>query len=205
MSDYIKLFNTEQEQSDFLNSVNYVEPHISCTANGGNLEYNRIIPEYFETNNGYLIQTKFLGATAYGEPGQYFAWGEVSPKETYDWGNYKWGLDDNITKYNSTDGKMVLDPEDDAATVILGSPWRMLTYSEVLSLPIIREAESNKMYIADKNGIRFYFPLARLMSSTLYPGNVVTYARSVSKRGLADRFERAIPPTDLFILPVCKL
>ena len=35
-----------------------------------------------------------------------------------------------ITKYNANDGKTVLDPEDDAATVILGENYRMPTVEE---------------------------------------------------------------------------
>ena len=39
-----------------------------------------------------------------------------------------------ITKYNATDGKKVLDPEDDAATAKLGAPWRMPTEDEIKEL-----------------------------------------------------------------------
>jgi hypothetical protein len=39
-----------------------------------------------------------------------------------------------MTKYNSTDGKTVLDSEDDAATVNMGSGWRMPTTAEFQAL-----------------------------------------------------------------------
>lgn len=39
-----------------------------------------------------------------------------------------------ITKYNATDGKKILEPEDDAATVKLGAPWRMPTEDEIKEL-----------------------------------------------------------------------
>lgn len=48
MSDYIKLFNTEQEQTAFINSNNYTQPHISCVVNGSNLTYNQHSPEEWE-------------------------------------------------------------------------------------------------------------------------------------------------------------
>ena len=78
------------------------------------------------------------------EYGDYFAWGEVEPKTSYNWASYKWANGDSnkLTKYcpaNKTDywdgegepdGKTVLDPEDDAAHVILGGKWRMPTKSE---------------------------------------------------------------------------
>ncbi|EHG23599.1 hypothetical protein HMPREF9332_00615 [Alloprevotella rava F0323] len=75
-----------------------------------------------------------LGATKPEEFGNYYAWGETEPKTEYTWDNYKWGTKDNQTKYNATDGKTVLDPEDDAATVKLGSPWRMPTIDEIQEL-----------------------------------------------------------------------
>ena len=64
--------------------------------------------------------------------GDYFAWGETEPKETYSWANYKWcdGTDANMTKYNSTDGKTILESEDDAAQVHWGDDWRMPTKEE---------------------------------------------------------------------------
>ncbi|MEE1090047.1 MAG: hypothetical protein UH103_01330 [Paludibacteraceae bacterium] len=73
-----------------------------------------------------------IGAESPEEYGDYFAWGETEPKETYSWATYKWskGSSSSITKYNANDGKTVLDPEDDAATVILGENYRMPTVEE---------------------------------------------------------------------------
>ena len=65
--------------------------------------------------------------------GDYFAWGETEPKETYSWATYKWcdGTSTNITKYNSTDRKTILEPADDAAYVNWGGNWRMPSKEEV--------------------------------------------------------------------------
>ena len=82
-----------------------------------------------------------LGATRSEDYGYYFAWGETEPKDDYSWGTYKWcmGSEMTMTKYCSnsyygyngfTDGKTVLDPEDDAAHVNLGGNWRMPTKAE---------------------------------------------------------------------------
>lgn len=79
-----------------------------------------------------------LGATKPEEYGDYFAWGETEPKEVYSWETYQWcmGSHETLTKYNTnpeygyngfTDGKTILDPEDDAAYVNLGGSWRMPT------------------------------------------------------------------------------
>lgn len=37
---YLKVFETEPLQNAFRNSQNYIEPHVSCLINGGNLKYN---------------------------------------------------------------------------------------------------------------------------------------------------------------------
>lgn len=79
-----------------------------------------------------------VGANAAEEYGNYFAWGEVEPKDYYDWSTYKYcnGSDTTLTKYctNGTygtiDHKTVLDKTDDAATVNWGGNWRMPTKEE---------------------------------------------------------------------------
>lgn len=79
-----------------------------------------------------------VGASTPSESGDYFAWGETSPKSYYDWDNYKW-YDNNgkaLTKYNSinergtVDNKKGLDLSDDAANVIWGGQWRIPTWEE---------------------------------------------------------------------------
>lgn len=64
--------------------------------------------------------------------GGYYAWGETSTKDYYNWYYYKFG--ENPSKYNDTDKKTVLDPEDDAATVNLGDDYRMPTQAETNEL-----------------------------------------------------------------------
>ena len=82
-----------------------------------------------------------IGAINPEEYGDYFAWGEVEPKEVYDWSTYRYGLDWNqVIKYcdndycgkdGFVDDKMELDPEDDAATMNWGGDWRMPTNVEM--------------------------------------------------------------------------
>ena len=73
--------------------------------------------------------------------GNYYAWGEVLPKEKYSWETYKYanGASDKLTKYcynasygddGFTDNKTTLEPEDDAARVNWGGSWRMPTDAE---------------------------------------------------------------------------
>ena len=75
-----------------------------------------------------------VGANSPSECGDYFAWGETTPKTNFTLTNYKWysgGDDHNITKYCSNSDYGVVDniiglqPEDDAAYVKWGPEWRM--------------------------------------------------------------------------------
>jgi hypothetical protein len=84
-----------------------------------------------------------LGATSPYETGDYFSYGEISPKEKYTSQNYKFRNPDisgGFTKYNfyskygPVDYKYRLDMEDDAARVNWGSDWRMPTIEELQEL-----------------------------------------------------------------------
>lgn len=80
--------------------------------------------------SGTLWGDRNVGASSPEDYGSYFAWGESEPKAEYNWGTYKWGDLDNITKYNFADGLTALKPEDDPATAEFGEGWRMPTAEE---------------------------------------------------------------------------
>lgn len=67
-----------------------------------------------------------IGATYPEEAGDYFAWGEVSPKAEYLLANYE-----RSGEYCFADGRKVLESQDDAATANWGGKWRMPTPSEI--------------------------------------------------------------------------
>lgn len=81
-----------------------------------------------------------IGADSPEGYGDYFAWGETTPKSVYDWSTYKYcmGSSSTMTKYctnssyanGTVDNKTVLEPSDDAATANWGSNWRMPTNEE---------------------------------------------------------------------------
>lgn len=88
--------------------------------------------------SGRLWATCNVGADNPEDYGDYFAWGETTPKDTYDWTTYQYcnGTSGTLTKYCSksnygyngfTDNLTILSPEDDAASANWGSDWRMPT------------------------------------------------------------------------------
>ena len=74
----------------------------------------------------FMIATKNLGAKRPEDTGNFYAWGETAPKEDYSWETYQL----RSSKYYYNDGGL-LQPQDDAATVILGEGWRLPTVEEV--------------------------------------------------------------------------
>ncbi|MCR5659885.1 MAG: DUF1566 domain-containing protein [Bacteroidales bacterium] len=91
--------------------------------------------------SGLLWATCNVGAESPEDYGDYFAWGETEPKDTYNWSIYQYcmGSQNTLTKYCSkagygyngfTDNLTMLLPEDDVATASWGNDWRMPTKEE---------------------------------------------------------------------------
>ena len=101
----------------------------------GNLELTAIF-DYAYVDLGLPSGLKWatcnVGATKPEEYGNYYAWGGTTTKETYEWSTYTLTEDEGstFTKYNTTDGKTTLEPEDDAVAVNWGGAWRMPTDAE---------------------------------------------------------------------------
>ena len=107
---------------------------------------NEVSPDWVDLGlpSGVLWATHNVGANKPEAYGGYFAWGETEPKDDYTGNTYKWAYVENgkmhYTKYNTNsangdvDNKTELEPEDDAATVNMGSEWRMPTRDEITEL-----------------------------------------------------------------------
>ena len=98
-----------------------------------------------------------LGASAPEAFGDYYAWGEVEPKQEYTYPNHKWYKEGapslGFTKYNNEDGKLSLEDEDDAVIQKLGNGWRTPTLAD------FRELTNQKYTTIEKttlNGVAGY-------------------------------------------------
>ena len=123
------------------------------TASGWSTYANRIfpieeisisVPEVVDLGLSVKWASFNLGAARPEEFGDYFAWGETEPKDTYSWTTYKWcnGSYNKLTKYcpadksgywdgvGIPDEKTLLDMEDDAACAKWSGAWRLPTDSE---------------------------------------------------------------------------
>lgn len=99
-------------------------------------------------SSGLLWGNRLMGAASDTTPGKYYSWGDIAGYELdgenkfshqFDWEHYclRSGWSDVhpiFSKYNSTDGKTILEAVDDAATNAYGKGWRMPTLEEYYEL-----------------------------------------------------------------------
>ncbi|MBR5404040.1 MAG: Ig-like domain-containing protein [Bacteroidales bacterium] len=79
--------------------------------------------------SGLKWRSMNVGASKPEDYGDYFAWGETSPKSSYTSSNYKYKSSDIYGDGIGKVGKTLI-AEDDAATVNVGSDWRTPKFSE---------------------------------------------------------------------------
>lgn len=154
MSLYLKLFDTAAQYSAYTaDTSNFVLPNISLVKETNGIEHSPdpyAGHEYVEIG-GLKWATMNVGANSVIDTGLYFQWGDTQGytaaqvgsgegKKYFGWADYKYGNGTSspgatgMTKYNSTDGKTVLEVSDDAAQAAWGGQWRMPTTAEYVAL-----------------------------------------------------------------------
>ena len=140
-------------------------PNVSLIKETMSVNYNPYDPymghEYVEIG-GLKWATINIGANSITDTGLYFQWGDTQGytaaqcgsgegQKYFGWADYKYsdnGSSTVMTKYNSTDGKKVLEASDDAATANWGGSWRMPTAAEYTAL----KNAVNSAWTADYQG-----------------------------------------------------
>ena len=143
--------------------------------------------------SGLLWASQNLGALSPVDYGNYFAWGEKTPKEVYGWETYAYGYDWNmLTKYCSSDGLGLngftdtltnLEASDDAATFCLGDGARTPSYNdwqELIDNTTSKWTTRNKvrgLLLTGPNGKTLFLPAAGGIGSTdlHYAGEIGRY------------------------------
>ncbi|MBO7324047.1 MAG: InlB B-repeat-containing protein, partial [Bacteroidales bacterium] len=128
-----------------------------------------------------------VGATTPEGYGNYFAWGETSPKDNYEWSTYIYcnGSKTSLTKYNiissygTVDNKTTLDLSDDAARVNWGGNWRIPTGTEQ------DELRNNCTWTwTTQNGVNGYKVTSKTNGNSMFlPAAGYRYGTSVSSVG----------------------
>jgi hypothetical protein len=144
--------------------------------------------------SGLLWATCNVGADNPEDYGDYFAWGETTPKSTYDYSTYQYcnGSSKTMTKYCSnssygyngfTDNLTTLLPEDDAATANWGNDWRMPTKEEFQEL-----YNNTTVTWTTQNGVNGRLFTASNGNSLFLPAAGYRFGSSLYDAGSSGRF-----------------
>ena len=162
------------------NAWNY-NVYDDCSKNGYKVEISPAPADVQAVDLGLPSGIKWascnVGAEKPEDYGNYYAWGEVVPKEDYSWATYKYDNgtpweDLKLTKYCTeasygdngfTDNKTTLEPEDDAARVNWGGSWRMPTDAEWTEL-----REQCTWTWTTQNGINGYQITSKTNSNSIF-------------------------------------
>jgi hypothetical protein len=149
---YLKKFENHAKYDG--TSQNLILPNVSLCVEEDEVHYNPYDPcvghEYVEIG-GLKWATMNIGANSITDTGLYFQWGDTQGytasqvgsgegQKYFGWKDYKYGNGTSspgatgMTKYNSTDGKTVLEVSDDAARANWGGSWRIPTKDDLQAL-----------------------------------------------------------------------
>jgi len=148
---YLRKFATEQQYEAFTGTSEFYLPNVTLV--GTNTIHSTPDPtmghDYVEIG-GVKWATMNVGAESVTDAGLYFQWGDTQGytasqvgsgegKKYFGWSDYKYSNNggssaSDITKYNSTDGKTVLDASDDGVVANWGGSWRMPTKEDFAAL-----------------------------------------------------------------------
>ena len=143
-------------------------------------------------SSGTLWATCNVGADRPEGYGNYYAWGETTPKDEYTWSTYQHANgttdeDPKLTKYCNdagygdggfVDNLTTLELEDDAASVNWGTGWRMPTREEIKEL-----VDSCIWAWEEPNGIAGYRVTSRNGNSIFLPAAGLHYADAFISEG----------------------
>ena len=179
MGDYIKVFNTLSEQQEYRSGTTYVEPHVSCLADGTSLKYNSDWELTFVDlglPSGTLWATCNLGTHSPSGYGNFYKWGEVQPYDgTQDYIYGESTSASGMTKYNASDGKTQLELSDDAAYNIFGTLPQgdvviptTAEWTELMNTCSWQKTSNPKLWKGTNNGKEIYLSFAGTVSSTAH-------------------------------------
>ena len=168
-------------------------PNVSLCTQENEVHYNPTLPppiidghEYVDLGlpSGTKWATMNVGATSVTDYGLHFAWGETegyadASTKAFSWLDYDLTEDGGLTvsKYNATDGKTVLELEDDAVAANWGGSWKMPTETQLQELLNTAnctnawttvDGVNGRLFTSVKNGNTLFIPAA----GTAYDGSM---------------------------------
>ena len=198
MPKYMRVFDTHEAYELWSTSEQYITPSVAGCIHEVEVHYNCMEPEYVDLGlpSGNLWATCNIGADSSIDLGLFYAWGETEgfTKEqvedgirSFDWNSYKYGSYDyqdinyGMSKYNATDRKFILEPQDDAVTKKYGKNWHIpftWDFYELLDYCELEYPQDEPYYYtltSKVNGNKLVLPAGNASDIT-YPSCVVENA-----------------------------
>lgn len=177
MKKFLHLYNSAVTFEADYNGEAYHEPWVSLTRENKEVNYNKPDPSnghcYVDLGlpSGTLWACTNLGAENPEDLGTRYKWAEIEP---YDGERQYKYIDPNtygFSKYCETDGKTILDLEDDAANVEWGGGWHIPSLEQVYELMDNTTRDTSHItgegygggyviFISNINGNQITFPLS---------------------------------------------
>ena len=125
--------------------------------------------------SGTLWMDRNIGASSPEDSVLYFAWGEtqgyttdeVGKAKQFSWSDYKFGKEKALTKYNSTDGLIILETTDDAANQYIGGKCNIPTKEQLqelldntISTWTMQNGVYGRLFTSKDNGNSIFVPAA---------------------------------------------
>lgn len=178
------------------------DPYSSDSNGSGKTSGKNSKHEYVDLGlpSGVKWATCNVGATAPEEYGDYFAWGETEPyyisQEPLRWkegkeAGYSWASYSENLQWYSSNSRLDLYSNDDAASINWGDNWRMPTEEDWNELRLYCNTEKafqngvfGLKFTSLKNGKSIFFPAAGYRSGTeLYDVGTIGWYRLPSQTG----------------------
>ena len=216
MAENLKLFNEHSEYESFIQTEEFIRPNVSYCIEENEVHYNPIIGpynghEYVDLGlpSGTLWATMNVGATSETDYGLYFAWGDTqgytasqvgtgSGQKAFSWNDYVYGTQNNLTKYNSTDGLTILESTDDAAVVNMGGSWHMPSKNQMVELCNSTYVTSTWVIDYQGSGVngRLFTSVADSSKTLFFPASGYCGGSVMSVNGLLYMWSRSIYERD---------
>ena len=133
---YANKFQNQTAYNTWKSGSSYVTPNVGLLSDSGDVVYQRLPKtnshDYVDLGlpSRALWATMNVGASSASDVGYYLAWGSLWTSNVYTWNTYRFGTEDNLTKYSIEDGLWELQPEDDAAQYYWGGDWHVPSWNQ---------------------------------------------------------------------------
>jgi len=166
--------SNNRSKSSVKNSTKETAINVAISEDGKKIKYETTQSVDLGLSSGTIWAGWNIGATSPEGIGEYFAWGEVSPKYNYDWNTYfdtEKVISGNgpvhFKKYHVNGLKSIIGTEHDAAKINWGGAWKMPTKTQLEEL--IQECEFHRVKLKGQDEYKYIIFVGPNGKSIIFP------------------------------------